>query len=130
MSLFKNAMLAAGLALGLTTMAYTTTTAVYAQAQNTPGDMLSDIGEDEAIYYNAATGKMTKARAKMTNERHTKAMAAGAKEVAKGTKPTKTSLVYRHGGKIYMLENKPGSTAGKTMLQESFQDMFGGDHQY
>jgi len=126
MSLSKTALLAAGLALGLTTMTYTTK--VYAQAQTQP-DMLQDIGEDEAVYYNAATGKMTKAKIKITAAHHTKAMAAGAKEVAKGTKPTKTSLVYRHGGKIYHLENKPGA-AGKTMVQENFQDMFDGVHQY
>jgi hypothetical protein len=128
MSLSKMALLAAGLALGVTTMSYTST--VYAQSQNTPGDMLSDIGEDEAVYYNAASGKMTKAKMKVSAAHHTKAMAAGAKEVAKGTKPTKTSLVYKKGGKIYMLENKPGAAAGKTMLQEGFQDMFDGAHQY
>ena len=128
MSLSKVTLLAAGLALGLTTMSYTS--AVYAQAQNTPGDMLSDVGEDEAVYYNAVTGKVTKAKVKIDNARHTKAMSAGAKEVARGTKPTKTSLLYKHGGKIYMLENKPGAAAGKTMIQDSFQDMFDGAHQY
>lgn len=128
MSLSKIMLLAAGLALGLTTTTYTT--AVYAQAQNTPGDMLADIGEDEAVYYNAATGKMTKAKMKVSATHHTKAMAGGAKEVAKGTKPTKTSLVYKKGGKIYMLENKPGSAAGKTFLQEGFQDMWDDGHQY
>jgi hypothetical protein len=130
MSLSKIALLAAGLALGLTTMSVTVTTPALAQgAQNTPGDMLSDVGEDEAVYYNAATGKMTKAKMKVSDAHHTKAVAAGAKEVAKGTKPTKTSLVYKKGGKVYMLENKPGS-AGKTVVQESFQDMFDGNHQY
>jgi hypothetical protein len=128
MSLSKTALLAAGLALGLTTMSYTTT--VYAQAQNTPGDMLSDVGEDEAVYYKAETGRMTKAKVKMTAAHHTKAVAAGAKEITKGTKPSKTSLVYKHGGKMYMLENKPGTAAGKTMIQENFQDVFDGNHQY
>jgi hypothetical protein len=133
MSLSKAALLAAGLALGLSTVGVSTP--VFAQArdggaQNTPGDMLSDVGEDEAIYYNAATGKMTKAKIKVTAAHHTKAMAAGAKEVTKGTKPTKSSLLYKHGGKIYMLENKPGAAAGKTMIQDSFQDMFDGAHQY
>ena len=53
--------------------------------------MLDDVGEDEAVYYNAETGKMTKAKVKITAAHHTKAMAAGAKEVPKGTKPTKTA---------------------------------------
>jgi hypothetical protein len=131
MSLSKIALLAAGLALGLTTMSVTVTTPALAQgAQNTPANMLDDIGEDEAIYYNAATGKMTKAKAKVSAAHHTKAVAAGAKEVAKGTKPTKTSLVYKKGGKVYMLENKPGTAAGKTMIQENFQDVFDDGHQY
>ena len=91
--------------------------------------MLSDVGEDEAVYYNAVTGKATKAKIKVSAAHHTKAMAAGAKEIQKGTKPTKTSLLYKKGGKIYMLENAPAS-GGKTMIQDSFQDMFDGAHQY
>ncbi len=131
MSLSKILLLAAGLALGLATMSVSVTTPAVAQgAQNTPANMLDDMGEDEAVYYNAATGKMTKAKMKVTPTHHTKAVAAGAKEVAKGTKPSKTSLVYRHAGKVYMLENKPGAAAGKTVVQEGFQDMFDGAHQY
>jgi hypothetical protein len=133
MSLSKIALLAAGLALGLTTMSVTVTTPALAQgAQNTPANMLDDIGEDEAIYYNAATGKMTKAKVKLTPGKgyHQKALKAGAKEVAKGTKPSKSALLYKRGGKIYMLENKPGTAAGKTMIQENFQDVFDDGHQY
>jgi hypothetical protein len=128
MSLSKRELLAAGLGLGLTTVGFTT--AAYAQAQNNPGDMLSDVGEDEAVYYKAETGKMTKAKVKMTAAHHTKAMAAGAKEIQKGTKPSKTALIYKHGGKMYMLENKAGAAAGKSMIQEQFQDVFDGNHQY
>jgi hypothetical protein len=133
MSLSKIALLAAGLALGLTAMSVNVTTPALAQgAQNTPANMLDDMGEDEAIYYNAATGKMTKAKIKVTPGKgyHKKAVAAGAKEVAKGTKPTKSALLYKRGGKIYMLENKPGTAAGKTMIQEGFQDLFDGAHAY
>ncbi|MGZ3409115.1 MAG: hypothetical protein ACXWKA_02020 [Xanthobacteraceae bacterium] len=127
MSLSKRALLASALALGLTSVGFMAT--VQAQTQNTPGDMLNDVGEDEAVYYKAETGKMTKAKVKMTAAHHTKAMAAGAKEITKGTKPTKTALIYKHGGKLYMLENKPGTAAGKTMIQEQFQDVFDGNHQ-
>ena len=75
---------------------------------------------------------MTKAKIKFTPGKgyHQKALKAGAKEVPKGTKPTKSALIYKRGGKIYMLENKPGTAAGKTMIQEQFQDVFDGDHQY
>ena len=132
MSLSKRALLAAGLALGLSTVGIATQAFAQARdggAQNTPGDMLSDVGEDEAVYYNSVTGKMTKAKIKVSAAHHTKAMAAGAVEVQKGHKPTKTSLLYKKGGKIYMLENKPAA-AGKTVIQEGFQDMFDGAHQY
>jgi hypothetical protein len=130
MSLSKRALLASALALGLTSVGLTTQ--VYAQAQNTPGDMLSDLGEDEVIYYNAATGKMTKAKVKFTPGKgyHAKAMKAGAKEMPKGAKPTKSAMIWKRGGKMYMLENKPGTAAGKTMIQEQFQDVFDGNHQY
>ena len=130
MSLSKILLLAAGLALGLATMSVSVTTPAIAQgAQNTPANMLDDMGEDEAVYYNAVTGKMTKAKIKVSATHHTKAVAAGATEVQKGHKPTKTSLVYKKGGKIYVLENKPAA-AGKTVIQDGFQDMFDGAHQY
>ena len=117
MSLSKMTLLAAGLAVGLSTMAF-------AQPQNRPGDMLSDVGQDEMIYLKAETGKVTKAKAKITDAHHTKAMAAGARELPRG------AAIYRKGGKLYLLENKPGKTAGKTMIQEEFQEHFDGNHQF
>ena len=115
MSLSKMTVLAAGLALSLSTFGIST--AVKAQgAQNTPGNMLSDVGEDEAVYVSPKTGKVTKAKVKVSAAAHTKAMAKGAKEIT-------GAMIYRKGGKLYLLENKP-TTAGKTMMQEDFQDMF------
>ena len=121
MSLSKTVMLAAGLALGLSTMGVSTKS--YAQAQNTPGNMQSDMGEDEVLYLNAETGKMTKASKKMTAAHHTKAMAAGAKPLAAGT------VIYKKGGKLYLLENKK-TGGGKGTAADTFQDVFDGNHQY
>lgn len=124
MSLSKITMLAAALALGLP--AATVATRTYAQSQNNPGNMLSDVGEDEIVYMKG--DKMTKGKMKLSAAMHAKAMSMGAKE----TEPRMikgTGMAYRHGGKVYFLANKAGS-GGKTMIQESFQDVFGGDHQY
>jgi hypothetical protein len=127
MSLYKMALLAASMVigLGLAGMGGVTHQAHAQGAQNTPANMLDDVGEEEAVYYNAKTGKVHKAKIKITAAHHTKAMAKGAKEVkAADVKAVKTSgMVYKHGGKIYYLENKP-TTAGKTMMHEEFQDMF------
>ena len=115
MSLSKITLLAAGLTLGLSTMGMTTKT--FAQPVNSPGNMLTDMGEDEAIYLRAETGKVSKGKMKLTAAHHTKAMAAGARELPKG------AVVYRKGGKLYLLENKAGA-GGKTVVQENFQDVF------
>lgn len=93
----------------------------HAQPQNTPGDMLSDVGEDESIYLQAETGRMTKSKSKMSDASHAKAMQMGARELPRG------AMVYRKGGKLYLLENKPGKTAGKSMINEEFGEHVGGN---
>jgi hypothetical protein len=115
MSLSKMTVLAAGLALAFTT--FGASTAVKAQApQNAPSNMLTDVGEDEAVYVNPKTGKVSKAKTKVSAAHHTKAMAKGGREIS-------GAMIYRKGGKLYLLENKP-TTGGKTMMHEDFQDMF------
>jgi DNA helicase TIP49 (TBP-interacting protein) len=121
MSLSKITLLAAGLTVALATTSLATKT--FAQAQNNPGNMQSDVGEDEVIYLKAETGKVTKGKMKLTAAHHTKAMAAGARELPKG------AMIYRKGGKLYLLENK-ASAGGKTVVQDNFQDVFDGNHQY
>ena len=121
MSLSKITLLAAGLTVALATTSLATKT--FAQAQNNPGNMLSDVGEDEVLYLKAETGKVTKGKAKMTAAHTTKAMSMGAKELPKG------AMIFRKGGKLYLLENKAGA-GGKTMIQENFQEVFDGNHQY
>jgi hypothetical protein len=36
----------------------------------------------------------------------------------------KGAMIVRRNGKIYLLEDKPGKVAGKSMVQEQFQDHF------
>lgn len=114
MAISKITLLAAGLALGLSTMGVATKS--YAQAQNTPGNMISDVGEDEALLIMGGNGKMMKAKGKMSAASHTKAMGMGGRELPMG------AMVYRHGGKLYLVENKAG--AKTSMVQETFTDMF------
>ena len=49
-------------------------------------------------------------------------MGMGAREIS-------SSMIYRKGGKLYLLENK-ASAGGKTVVQENFQEVFDGNHQY
>jgi hypothetical protein len=122
MSLSKMTLLAAGLALGFSTIGLSSVS--YAQPQNQPGDMLSDVGQDEMIYLRAETGRFTKSKKKVADATHQKAMTSGARELSRG------AVIYRKGGKIYLLENKPGKAAGKTFIAEEFQEHFDGNHQY
>ena len=117
MSLSKITLLAAGLALGFSTMSF-------AQSQNQPGNQLGDVGQDEVIYLRAETGRFSKGKTKISDASHTKAMSQGARELPRG------AMIYRKGGKLYLLENKPGKAAGKTMIAEEFQEHFDGSHQY
>ena len=121
MSLSKTALLAASLTLGLSTMGVVTKS--FAQApQNAPANMLLDVGEDEVMYMNIKTGKMNKGKMKISAAHNTKAMGMGAREIS-------SSMIYRKGGKLYLLENK-ASAGGKTVVQENFQEVFDGNHQY
>ena len=60
---------------------------------------------------------------KLSKAHHEKMMKMG--RVATGS-----VMVYRTGGKTYVLENKPGKTPGKTMIQEEFDDLMPDSSQY
>jgi hypothetical protein len=111
MSLSKLTMLAAAAGVALSVSTFTQSVA-YAQ----------DMGDDEAVYVNPRSGKVTKSKKKITAAHHTKAMAKGGREIS-------GAMIYRRGGKLYLIENKPAS-GGKTLIQEDFQDMWDGNHQY
>ena len=132
MSLFKMALLAAGLVVGLGLSTSVTTHQALAQAaQNNPSNMLSDVGEDEAIYYNAEIGRFTKAKVKLSAAHHAK-LTGKSKEMttAQITANKKSGMVYKKGGKLYLLENTKAAGAAKGAVQNDFQDLFDGNHQY
>src|SRR5262245_49710500 len=113
MSLSKMTLFAAGLALALSTTGIITK--VSAQApQNSPPHMLSDVGEDDVILL-SPKGKVMKTKITKGKGAFKKGQAAGMKEIS-------GAMIVRRGGKYYLLEDKPGKVAGKTMVQESFQD--------
>ena len=70
------------------------------------------------------TGKVTKAPKKLTAAHHGKMSGMSPREIPAG------AMIYRRGGKLYMLENKVVGPGGRTMIHENFQDVFGMDHQY
>jgi hypothetical protein len=115
MSLSKLTFLAAGLALALSTPGIATKASAQG-AQNSPTNMLSDVGEDDVILI-SPKGKVMKTKITKGKGAFKKAQAAGMREI-------KGAMIIRRGGKIYLLEDKPGKAAGKSMVQESFQDHF------
>ena len=121
MSLSKMTVLAAGLALSLSTfgIAHAQPSPQPGGAQNTPGNMISDVGDDEAVAI-GGNGRVRKAKIKVTATHMTKAQQMGARELPKG------AMIIKKGGKVYILENK-ATTGNKTAIGESFQDMFEAD---
>ena len=115
MSLSKLTFLAAGLALALSTPGIVTKARAQG-AQNTPTNMLSDVGEDEVILI-SPKGKVMKTKITKGKGAFDKAQKAGMREI-------KGAMIVRRNGKIYLLEDKPGKVAGKSMVQEQFQDHF------
>ena len=58
--------------------------------------MLSDVGDDEAVFFSAKTGKMHKAKVKVSAAHHAKAMAKGGHEIT-------GAMIYKKGGKVYLV---------------------------
>ncbi len=110
MSLSKVTLLAASLALGLSTMGIATKT--YAQAQNNPGNMLSDVGEDEVILI-TPKGKVVKTKITKGKGHFAKMQKMGGREIS-------GAMIVRRGGKFYLLEDKPGAGSIKSGFQDAF----------
>ena len=108
------ALIAASLALGLSTVGFSHQASAQAP-QNTPLNMLTDVGEDEVIMITpkgrVAKSKITKGKGHF--QRMTK---LGGREIT-------GAMIVRRGGKLYLLEDKPAA-GGKTMVQSNFQDVF------
>jgi hypothetical protein len=97
----------AGVAIGLSTVAF-------AQMSGSKSQGLGKLGEDEAIRVGPA-GTIQKSNMKVPSARHEAAMAKGAKEISP------TSVIYKHGGKMYMYDY---AAAANTQAAENFQEQF------
>jgi hypothetical protein len=110
MSLSKITLLAAALAFALP--AATVATKTFAQAQNNPGNMLSDVGEDEVILI-SPKGKVMKTKITKGKGGFAKMQKMGAREIS-------GAMIVRRGGKFYLLEDKPGAGSIKSSFQDEF----------
>jgi hypothetical protein len=111
MSVSRKALLAAGagLVIGLSTGAMAQTAKKSTAA--------TTIDEGEAIMVHPKTGAVHKSNTKVTAAKHTAAMGKGAKEIPGGT------VIYRQGGKLYMLQDSANEKASA-----HFQDQFDVDY--
>jgi hypothetical protein len=82
----------AGAATGISTVAIAQT---MSQAKSRH---LGELGEDEVMRVNPRTGTIQKSNIKISDARHGETMAKGAKEIPS------TSVIYKHGGKMYMYD--------------------------
>jgi hypothetical protein len=83
-------------------------TVAMAQAPSAKSTSATTIGEGEAIMVSPKTGTVHKSNTKVSAAKHEAAMAKGAREL-------KGAVIYRQGGKLYMME-EPNN--------EHFQDLF------
>jgi hypothetical protein len=83
-----------------TVAAFGFTSAAFAQALS-PG---------EVTYINKA-GKLKTAKLSAANEEK---MAKAGHELPAG------AVIYQHGGKVYIIENKPAAAGGKTMIEQEY----------
>jgi hypothetical protein len=102
------------LLVGATVVAAALSTDALAQAQ-TKSKTVTQLGEGDAVWLNAKTGKLDKSNTKITAAKHQAALRGGAKEIPKG------AVLYKQGGKMYMFD--PGAAAD-TAAAENFQDSF------
>ena len=109
MGIYKRIVLTglAGVAIGLSTVAL-------AQMSGSKSQGLGKLGEDEAIRVGPA-GTIQKSNMKVPSARHEAAIAKGAKEISP------TSVIYKHGGKMYMYDY---AAAANTQAAENFQEQF------
>jgi hypothetical protein len=90
-----------GAAIALSTVAM-------AQAPSAKSTQAATIGEGEAIMISPKTGTVHKSNTKVSAAKHEAAMKKGAREL-------KGAVIYRQGGKLYMME-EPNN--------ETFRDVF------
>jgi hypothetical protein len=109
MSVSKRALLAAGASVVIALSSA-------AMAQTKKSTEATSVGEGEAIMMHPKGG-VHKSSVKVTAAQHEAAMKKGAREVKAGT------VIYRQGGKLYMLEDSANEKAS-----QNFQSNFDVDY--
>ena len=110
MSISKRSLMAAGAAvlIGLSSAAI---------AQTKKSSQVATVGEGEAVMIGPKGQHLHKSNVKVTAAQHEAAMKKGAKEVKAGT------VIYKQGGKLYMLED-----SGNEKASSQFQNQFDVDY--
>ena len=94
MSVSKRVVLAglAGATAGFSTTAF-------AQMSQSKSRHLGELGHDEMMRVNPRTGTIQKSNIKISSAMHDAALSNGAREIPR------TSVLYEHGGKMYMFDS-------------------------
>jgi hypothetical protein len=92
--------------------------ATIARAQ-TKSIRMTKIDEDEAIKIYPQTGGVHKSNTKVSARLHEAALRKGAREISKNT------VIYKHGGKMYMYDYQDEAN---TEAAENFQSQFDNDY--
>ena len=113
MSLSKRGLL--GAAISLVT-ALSTSTVVRAATKST---RLTKLDDGEVIKIFPKTGGVHKSNSTLSAEKHLAALKDGAREISKNT------VIYKHGGKMYMYDYQDEAN---TEAAENFQSQFDNDY--
>ncbi len=110
MSVSKRSLMAAGAAvlIGLSSAAI---------AQSKKSSQVATVGEGEAVMIGPKGQHLHKSNVKITAAQHEAAMKKGAKEIKPG------AVIYKQGGKLYMLEDSANEKASS-----QFQNQFDVDY--
>src|ERR1700749_4665519 len=110
MSMSKRSLMAAGAAvlIGLSSAAI---------AQSKKSSQVTTIGEGEAMMIGPKGQHLHKSNVKITAAQHEAAMKKGAREIKAG------SVIYKQGGKLYMIED-----SGNEKASQGFQGNFDVDY--
>ena len=110
MSITKRSLMAAGavVLIGLSSAAI---------AQSKKSSQVATVGDGDALMIGPKGQRLHKSNVKITAAQHEAALKKGAKEIKPGT------VIYKQGGKLYMLEDNANEKAS-----QSFQGNFDVDY--
>ena len=110
MSISKRSLMAAGavVLIGLSSAAI---------AQSKKSSQVATVGEGEAVMIGPKAQRLHKSNVKITAAQHEAALKKGAREIKPG------AVIYKQGGKLYMLEDNANEKASS-----QFQNQFDVDY--